>query len=395
MARSTMPVAPVAAAAELADLVGGEPEVGRRAGRATARRGVCGRRSPGWAGMPGDERAADDGLARPRRRDQHPELVAGEGFDGRRLLGGSGSPRAGRSIGVGRGSLVGDHEAATGLGEIAAGVVAQAAGKQEPVEGLAVAADEPGCVPGREPQPLLLVELGVVERRRVLRAPRPARAAARSGRCQHRPRSGARSPPVAPARHRRRAARGSSFRARRRSPNAAARLVDRLGRQAGERREERPLVLVRLQGRRVEEHGRAPLAARALERKGDEVAERAFGQEVLRGEEAGRSWQDRARPVLSSPRGAGARRAAGRRTPAPVRQRTSTRAPPLPERERSSAAGTPPAGRRRDRPARRAPSRAAVEVAGQQLAGVSRKQGVQSDGRLARQVPSDDLIGQR
>jgi len=93
-------------------------------------------------------------------------LVAGKVFDRRLLLEGQRhrQPEARRHR---RGSLVGDHQAAAGIGQQPLDVGEQAAGEHEPVEGLVVAADEPGCVPGRQPQPLLLVEGGVVERRQM------------------------------------------------------------------------------------------------------------------------------------------------------------------------------------------------------------------------------------
>jgi hypothetical protein len=53
-----------------------------------------------------------------------------------------------------------------------------------------------------------------------------------------------------------------------------------------QRRQERPLVLVRLEGCEVEEHRQPVLATSSLQGGGDEVAEATFGQHILVGEEA-------------------------------------------------------------------------------------------------------------
>lgn len=51
-------------------------------------------------------------------------------------------------------------------------------------------------------------------------------------------------------------------------------------------RQERPLVVVRFEGAEVEERGQPmPAAADALQRRGDEIAETALGQDVLAGEQ--------------------------------------------------------------------------------------------------------------
>jgi len=170
--------------------------------------------------------------------------------------------------------------------------------------------------------------------------------------------------------------------------------VDRLWRQAGERAEKRPLVRPWLKGRRVQEHGCATLPAATLKWKGDEVAERAFGQEVLRGEEAivagkiqlGPCCHRLAEQARAQRPGRGRRHRSDKEDP---HVRAVARAGTLHRGGHPAGRAGVQVGQRVQRPG------AAVEVAGQQLAGVSRKQGVQSDGRLARQVPSDDLIGQR
>jgi hypothetical protein len=87
-------------------------------------------------------------------------LMAGKVVDRRLLLEGKGrrQPEAGRRRCR---SLVADHQATAGIGQQPLDVGEQAAGEHEPVEGLLVAADEPRRVPGRQPQPLLLVEGGL------------------------------------------------------------------------------------------------------------------------------------------------------------------------------------------------------------------------------------------
>ena len=57
------------------------------------------------------------------------------------------------------------------------------------------------------------------------------------------------------------------------------------GAEPVQRRQERPLVGVRLERAEVEEGGQSVLAASALQRRGDEVAEAALGQDVLVGEQ--------------------------------------------------------------------------------------------------------------
>ena len=65
-------------------------------------------------------------------------------------------------------AIVGDLQPASQTGEKVDDPLGEASRKVEPLEVLPIAADEPGCVPGREPHPLLLKELGVGDRPKVL-----------------------------------------------------------------------------------------------------------------------------------------------------------------------------------------------------------------------------------
>ncbi len=137
------------------------------------------------------------------------------------------------------------------------------AGKVEPLEVLAVAADEPGRVPGREPHPLLLVELRVGDRPEVLQAPRPPPAATRLARSTTSPRAGPGSPAAAggpPA-----SASSASVRVRP-GVDRAKRLGERghrLGCHPGDRRQERPLVGPGSIVVGIEEHCGAALGAQS------------------------------------------------------------------------------------------------------------------------------------
>jgi hypothetical protein len=115
--------------------------------------------------------------------------MAGKVVDRRLLLAGKGrrQPEAGRRR---CGSLVADHQATAGIGQRPLDVGEQAAGEHEPVEGLLVAADEPRRAPGRQPQPLLLVEGGVVERRQVLQRRHQRRRQPEPFDGEHRPKLG-------------------------------------------------------------------------------------------------------------------------------------------------------------------------------------------------------------
>ena len=114
--------------------------------------------------MRGDDRARHHGLARCRRRDQHPQIVPGQDLDGRLLRPGQ-HGRAGECLrGAGR-ALIGQVQLAACLrGEFGHDGEHAARHDQPAVDGLVEELQEPGDVPGRGTHPLLLVELRVVHR---------------------------------------------------------------------------------------------------------------------------------------------------------------------------------------------------------------------------------------
>ena len=115
----------------------------------------------------GDHRAGHHRLAGSGRGDEDASVVAGEIVDRGRLLGSKlADERELDRLGVG--AIVDEIEPAAETDDEIGDLLGESAGKVEPFEVLAVAADEPWCVPRREPHPLLLVELGVGDRREVL-----------------------------------------------------------------------------------------------------------------------------------------------------------------------------------------------------------------------------------
>src|SRR6266487_5573579 len=93
-------------------------------------------------------RAGDNGLAGTGWRDQHAEVVTGQGIV-RCLLARIEARREFEDLWLPIGTCVGEVEVAADLGDEIAEAVEQAARQdQVPGEGLVIAAQEPGCVPG-------------------------------------------------------------------------------------------------------------------------------------------------------------------------------------------------------------------------------------------------------
>ena len=237
----------------------------RRVGPATGRRAPCGRRAPAsgvsWWAMTAQAMTV---LPAPGRGDEDAEVVGDERRRPRRLLR---PQRRRRSVkldraGVRRGRRR-RRAGCRGSASSSCDPFGEPAGKVEPLEVLAVAADEPGRVPGREPHPLLLVELRVGDRRRGASARRPQRAADPPARSTASRPSRARitGGGGGPPRRASSASVSAGPASTGRSDSASA--ADRVGCEPGDRRQERPLVRPRLHRRRVEEHRRAPCSRRS------------------------------------------------------------------------------------------------------------------------------------
>ena len=106
----------------------------------------------------GDDCAGDDGLAGTGWRDQHAEVVTGQGVV-RCVLVGIEARGEFEGLWLPIATGVGEVEVAAGLGDEIAEALEQAAGQdQVPGEGLVIAAQEPGCVPGGGAAALAFVE---------------------------------------------------------------------------------------------------------------------------------------------------------------------------------------------------------------------------------------------
>ncbi len=112
----------------------------------------------------GDDSAGHHGLPGARRGDEHTSVVTDQVIDGRSLLR---SQRAGEGQIDRRwvSAIVRELEPAVQAGDELGHSFGEAAGKVKPLEVFAVAGDESGGIPRREAHPLLLVELGVGDRR--------------------------------------------------------------------------------------------------------------------------------------------------------------------------------------------------------------------------------------
>jgi hypothetical protein len=115
----------------------------------------------------GDHRAGHHGLARTGRGHEDALVVADEIVDCCRLLRAELANEADVDL-LWVGAIIGEVQPASETDEKIGDSIGETAGKVEPFEVLAVAGDEPGCVPGREPHPLLLVEVRVRDRPEVL-----------------------------------------------------------------------------------------------------------------------------------------------------------------------------------------------------------------------------------
>lgn len=117
--------------------------------------------------MMGDDGAGHHRLAGTGGCDDHSPFVRRDGSDGVVLL--RSQLTGEREAGTGNlGAYVGHVESTANVGEQLCDPFDEATWQVDPLEILLVAADEPGCVPGREPHSLLLVELRLVNRREVL-----------------------------------------------------------------------------------------------------------------------------------------------------------------------------------------------------------------------------------
>ena len=168
--------------------------------------------------------------------------------------------------------------------------------------------------------------------------------------------------------------------------------ADRVGRQPVDRGQEGPLVLVGLEGGGIEEHGRAPPAAFALEGQGDEVPERAFRHEVLGGEEPvvtgqvelGSGGHRLPQEMDADPSGRGSGNRTGEEHP---HMGAVTGAGAFERRRDPGGPGGVEIGQRVQHPA------GTIEIAGQQTAGVTREQRVEAGVDLAGEVGLGYLIG--
>jgi hypothetical protein len=135
----------VAAAADLADLSRGEPEVGAELVSPLLDKWLAVDDHQGRGRVMRDEGTADHGLARPRRRYEHPQLGARQRLGGRGLF----CAQHGLQRHVDRrdvGVSLDDGQATAGFFDDRRGLVAQSARQEKLIECLAVATDEPGRV---------------------------------------------------------------------------------------------------------------------------------------------------------------------------------------------------------------------------------------------------------
>jgi len=180
-------------------------------------------------------------------------------------------------------SLVGHIQATPGLRDQSLQPFRQAARQHQVAIGaLVVAADEPWGVPGGGTSPLPLVEDRVRHRRCVLEGGHQVR--------RHIP--GRDGNGVVQVRVHRVGRRNADGR-RRGGPDLVHRRADPdVAELAGQPRQVpgghpdhagqvRPLILVRFQGRHIQEHGGAAAPATALQRSGDQIAHTACGQHIL------------------------------------------------------------------------------------------------------------------
>ena len=292
------PGAPAFAAADLADLLGRQREVGAQPLLPLAEQRCPVDQHEYRCDVAGDQRAGHDCLAGSRRGDQYPELMAGHHLH-RFLLDLIAQCPVERQVQPsGHRPGIADFQTAPGFLDDRFRLVQDAAREVDVFKGLLVAAQEPRCLPYREAHPLLLVELGVVQRGQVLQrgqqAGRQPGAPDRKHPRQLRLDSLGRGPLP---RHGRAIQPGG--RAYRRGLEFLD-LVDYLGSaQAADRAEERELVLIWLQRLLVQEHrGAAVPAAASLQRQRDQVPDALLRHEVLRREEPVIAFQ----PQLSADR---------------------------------------------------------------------------------------------
>ena len=243
-----------------------------------------------------------------------------------------------------------------------------------------------------EPQPLALVEQRVVDRGEVLQL-------GKKGRRQARLRDGEIGPDRAPDLGRQLSLPGSSRvgddrgLADRDLVALGKESVEALRGQSFDRAEQRPLIRRGLERRGVEEDGRLGLAASALQRQRDQVPEPFLRQEVLV-----RKQPVVAREVeLSAP----AHRVAQKQRPKPPRgsgrHRHREEDPDMP-----AGTGTTPLqqcrhtllGARLDQRGRVELPGSAVEITGQEPAGVVLEQRIDADRLAASKMRLDDLIRQ-
>ena len=304
----------------------------------------------------GDHRAGHDGLAGARWGDEHAAVMADEIGDGGGLLGAQRTgerdlDRSRRSAGRRR-CRGGCRARATSSSTCSV----EPAGEVQPLEVLAVAADEPGRVPRREPHPLLLVELRVGDRPEMLQRCDHRRWQPGTLDRQHRPQPGPdhrwRRWPTGAARSAQRQRRA------RRRPGAATRPARVTASGAIRATEDRNAhwsghgsIVVGSKNTVVPRSTHSPCSGRAIR-----FPNPAFGQEVL-----GREEPVVARQVQLGACGhrlAQQRRAhrPGLRRRRPGRRRTPRRAPRCPNVTVPAPPGHRWRGRRRGRRARRAPT---------------------------------------
>ena len=340
----------------------------------------------------GDGRAGDHRLARTGRGHKDPSVVADDLADGDGLLRPeiAGEAQAQRRV---AGPGVGEIEPAAEPGDEILHRLDHSPGQVQPLQVLPVAADEAGRVPGGEAHPLLLVEHRVVYRRQVLEGrhhrrgkPRPPY---RDGGSELSSDRGRRRWTVLPDQvGPRQAGAGVD------GPQRFRQHRDRLPAEAGDGRQECPLVLPRTQRRRVDERGRSPIEAASVEGERDQVPEGTLGHEVLGREEAVVARQVQL--------GAGSHRLAKQRRAQhsgggrghllleeDPHVGTIARARYLHHRRHLRGVTGVEVCQGIERP------RATVEITGEEGAGVAGQERVDPDGRVAAQVAGDHLVGER